>query len=74
MLSPRMRGVISCIASLLVSRSLSVSFVSHSFVSLVDAQGPDLYTKGATGNGVSGMMTFWFGSYGYENYLKMGGA
>ena len=55
MLSPRMRGVISCIASLLVSRSLSVSFVSRSFVSLVDAQGPDLYTKGATGNIVSDM-------------------
>lgn len=27
-----------------------------------------------TGNGVSGMMSFWFGSYGYEKYLKMGGA
>ena len=27
-----------------------------------------------TGNGVTGMMSFWFGQYGYEKFLKNGGA
>lgn len=27
-----------------------------------------------TGNGVTGMMEFWFGQYGYEKFLKNGGA
>ena len=57
MLPPRMRGVISCLAQLMVARGLSVSPVIPNvvLVSLVDPQGPNLHTKGATGNGVSGI-------------------